>query len=47
MDMSAVVEVKRNPKIPTLSSGDTVKVYVKVKEGDRERLQVFQGWLSG
>lgn len=43
MDMSAAVELKRNAKIPALSSGDTVKVYVKVKEGDRERVQVFQG----
>ena len=43
MDMSALVELKRNPKIPTLAAGDTVKVHVKVKEGDRERIQVFQG----
>ncbi|MBN1368535.1 MAG: 50S ribosomal protein L19 [Dehalococcoidales bacterium] len=43
MDMSAIVETKRNPNIPALASGDTVKVHVKVKEGDRERVQVFQG----
>ncbi len=43
MDMSAVVEVKRNPQIPTLSPGDTVRVHVKVVEGERERIQVFQG----
>ncbi len=43
MDMSAIVEAKRNPKIPALTPGDTVKVYVKVKEGDRERIQAFQG----
>ncbi len=43
MDMSAAVELKRNAKIPALTSGDTVKVHVKVKEGDRERVQVFQG----
>ena len=29
--------------IPTFSSGDTVIVQVKVKEGDRERLQAFEG----
>ncbi|VAW54032.1 LSU ribosomal protein L19p [hydrothermal vent metagenome] len=29
--------------IPTFSSGDTVVVQVKVKEGDRERLQAFEG----
>ena len=43
MDMSAVVEVKRNPKIPALAPGDTVRVHVKVVEGERERIQVFQG----
>jgi large subunit ribosomal protein L19 len=43
MDMSVIVETKRNPKIPALAPGDTVKVYVKVKEGDRERVQAFQG----
>jgi large subunit ribosomal protein L19 len=43
MDMSTAVELKRNAKIPALTSGDTVKVHVKVKEGDRERVQVFQG----
>ncbi len=43
MDMSAAVELKRNAKIPALTPGDTVKVHVKVKEGDRERVQVFQG----
>ena len=27
--------------LPQLSIGDTVRVYVKVKEGNRERLQMF------
>jgi large subunit ribosomal protein L19 len=30
-------------KIPDLHIGDTVKVYAKVKEGNRERIQVFEG----
>lgn len=30
-------------EIPTFSSGDTVIVQVRVKEGDRERLQAFEG----
>ena len=30
-------------EIPTLRSGDTVKVHVKVVEGTRERIQVFEG----
>ncbi|MBL8162694.1 MAG: 50S ribosomal protein L19 [Anaerolineae bacterium] len=28
---------------PQLSSGDTVKVSVRIVEGDRERVQIFQG----
>ncbi len=30
-------------KIPVLTVGNTVKVHVKVKEGNRERIQVFEG----
>jgi large subunit ribosomal protein L19 len=29
--------------LPRISPGDTVKVHVKVKEGEKERIQVFQG----
>ncbi len=32
---------KRN--IPDFKSGDTVKVFVKIKEGDKTRLQAFEG----
>jgi large subunit ribosomal protein L19 len=28
---------------PDFSPGDTVKIHVKIKEGDKERIQVFQG----
>jgi len=30
-------------KVPDFKAGDTVEVKVKVKEGDRERLQAFEG----
>ena len=30
-------------KIPDLKVGDTVRVYQKIKEGNRERIQVFEG----
>ena len=30
-------------KIPDLKVGDTVKVYQRIKEGNRERIQVFEG----
>ena len=32
-----------NKDIPEFSSGDTIIVQVRVKEGDRERLQAFEG----
>lgn len=31
--------------IPALKAGDTVKVHVKVKEGDKERVQIFEGMI--
>ena len=43
MSTTPLVEIKPNPNIPTLAPGDTVKVSSKVVEGDRERIQVFQG----
>ena len=30
-------------EVPHFSVGDTVKVYGKIKEGNRERIQVFEG----
>lgn len=29
--------------LPHFVAGDTVKVYVKIKEGEKERIQIFQG----
>lgn len=29
--------------IPAFAAGDTLKVHVKIKEGEKERIQVFQG----
>lgn len=34
-------QIKENA--PEFSVGDTVKVYAKIKEGNRERIQVFEG----
>ena len=28
---------------PEFAAGDTIKVYVKIKEGEKERIQAFQG----
>ena len=43
MNIASLTESKPNPNIPTLAPGDKVKVSVRVVEGDKERLQVFQG----
>jgi large subunit ribosomal protein L19 len=43
MSVASLTEVKPNPDIPEIAPGDTVKVRVKVVEGDRERIQPFQG----
>ena len=32
---------------PQMKSGDTVRVHVKVREGDKERIQVFEGVVIG
>ena len=37
------IEFKVNPKIPELAPGDTVRVHNRIVEGDKERIQVFQG----
>ena len=34
-------QLKEN--VPQFNVGDTVKVYGKIKEGNRERIQVFEG----
>ncbi len=31
--------------IPAFNVGDTVKVHIKIKEGNRERIQVFEGFV--
>src|SRR5262245_2617909 len=33
--------------VPRFASGDTVKVHVKVIEGEKERIQIFQGVVIG
>jgi large subunit ribosomal protein L19 len=34
---------KKREKTPEFRPGDTVRVHVKIKEGDKERLQAFEG----
>ena len=47
--MNAVENVERGNMVqrPAIKPGDTVKVHVKVREGDKERIQVFEGMVIG
>ncbi len=43
MDMIKAVEAPVNENIPELRPGDIVNVHVRIKEGERERVQEFKG----
>ena len=44
MDIISVIESEQlRSDIPVFNVGDTVKVHVKVVEGNRERIQVYEG----
>jgi len=44
MDFIKMIENQQlKEDVPQFNVGDTVKVHVKVKEGNRERIQVFEG----
>ncbi|QSO53803.1 50S ribosomal protein L19 [Alicyclobacillus curvatus] len=43
----AVTEEQLRQDLPTFRPGDTVRVHVKVREGQRERIQVFEGIVIG
>src|ERR1700681_4129006 len=36
---------KNKRELPTFRPGDTLRVHVKIREGDKERLQAFEGTL--
>ena len=41
--VDALVEQTPSQDHPQLAAGDTVKVHLRIVEGDRERVQIFQG----
>jgi large subunit ribosomal protein L19 len=44
------IEAIERPQLierPAIKPGDTVKVHVKVREGDKERIQIFEGIVIG
>jgi large subunit ribosomal protein L19 len=48
MDKLKLVEATQlQADIPNFRPGDTINVHVKVKEGDKERIQEFQGIVIG
>lgn len=44
MDPITIIEKEQlRLDIPDFKTGDTIKVYARIKEGDKERIQMFQG----
>ena len=43
MNVDLLIEAEANPNIPDIAPGDRVRVSTKVVEGDRERIQPFEG----
>ena len=41
--MQAFTEKHKKAETPNVAVGDTVRVHLKVKEGNRERIQIFEG----
>ena len=43
--MKSISQEYLKSDIPAFGVGDTVKVHIKIKEGNRERIQVFEGFV--
>ncbi len=43
--IEAIEQEYKRDDIPEFNVGDTLKVYIKIKEGNRERLQMFEGFV--
>ncbi|MEO8129587.1 MAG: 50S ribosomal protein L19 [Bryobacteraceae bacterium] len=43
--LTKVLNKNKRTDLPEFRPGDTIKVHVKIKEGDKERLQAFEGVL--
>jgi len=44
-DLMDSLNATANPNVPELLPGDSVKVHVRIVEGERERIQVFPGTI--
>ena len=43
--MKALTSQYMKKELPEMNVGDTVRVHVKIKEGSRERIQIFEGTI--
>ena len=43
MNAAEIYKLEANTRIPRFSAGDTVRVNFRIREGERERIQAFQG----
>ncbi len=43
--LDSVAQDYLKKEVPAFNVGDTVKVHVKIKEGNRERVQIFEGFV--
>jgi large subunit ribosomal protein L19 len=43
--LAKYIERNRRADLPDFKIGDTIRVHVRIKEGDKERLQAFEGTL--
>jgi large subunit ribosomal protein L19 len=43
--LNKFIQKNKRTDIPTFRPGDTLRVHVKIKEGDKERVQLFEGIL--
>jgi large subunit ribosomal protein L19 len=47
MNVMESLEKQQLLERPAMRPGDTVRVHVKVREGDKERIQIFEGMVIG
>ncbi|HIE07196.1 MAG: 50S ribosomal protein L19 [Deltaproteobacteria bacterium] len=46
--MNTIAQIEQNSMrmdIPQFKAGDTLKVHVKIREGEKQRIQIFQGFV--
>ena len=45
--VEAISDEQLKESVPSFNIGDLVDVHVRIKEGEKERIQVFTGWVIG